>query len=165
MGLISSTNICPIKSQHRVSGFSLQDRTKPGHRRFIALWLVDPHQRLISTANVAPQQLNWWAEAVFGKGPNASTGDMPPELFQVLAEQGAVEKLNLPQAVADRATRSSRLPNEVMDMIRRHRTVPDGLMTLAEARNHRLMLMKERSKFQEITRDEWHSAGYSFCEH
>ncbi|KAF4965613.1 hypothetical protein FSARC_6600 [Fusarium sarcochroum] len=50
----------PNVFQHRVSPFRLQDPTKPGHRRFIALWLVDPHKRITSTANVPPQQKDWW---------------------------------------------------------------------------------------------------------
>ncbi|KAH6951398.1 hypothetical protein DER45DRAFT_587207 [Fusarium avenaceum] len=50
----------PNVFQHRVSSFQLQDPTKPGHRRFIALWLIDPHRRVISTANVPPQQKHWW---------------------------------------------------------------------------------------------------------
>lgn len=49
----------PNTLQHRVSPFKLQDPTKPGHRRFLALWLVDPHVRIISTANVPPQQSDW----------------------------------------------------------------------------------------------------------
>ncbi|CAJ2504217.1 Uu.00g116110.m01.CDS01 [Anthostomella pinea] len=49
----------PNVFQHRVSSFRLQDATKPGHRRFIVLWLVDPNLRVISTANVPPQQLDW----------------------------------------------------------------------------------------------------------
>jgi hypothetical protein len=53
----------PNTFQHCVSSFSLKDRTKPGHRRFIALWLVDPHHRIVSTANVPPQQKSWWLEA------------------------------------------------------------------------------------------------------
>lgn len=40
----------------------LQDPTRPGHRRFLALWLVDPHTRIVSTANVPPQQRAWWEE-------------------------------------------------------------------------------------------------------
>lgn len=43
-----------------MSSFKLEDPTKPGHRRFIALWLVDPHRRILSTANVPPQQKDWW---------------------------------------------------------------------------------------------------------
>src|SRR5262245_54926885 len=49
----------PNVFQHRVSPFKLQDPAKPGHRRFIALWLVDPYTRVISTANVPPQRLDW----------------------------------------------------------------------------------------------------------
>lgn len=26
------------------------------------LWLIDPHRRIISTANVPPQQRDWWPE-------------------------------------------------------------------------------------------------------
>ncbi|KAF5680034.1 hypothetical protein FHETE_577 [Fusarium heterosporum] len=33
----------------------------PNVLRFVALWLVDPHQRIVSTANVPPQQKHWWA--------------------------------------------------------------------------------------------------------
>ncbi|RBR19396.1 hypothetical protein FVER53590_29371 [Fusarium verticillioides] len=46
----------PNVFQHRVSSFKLQDPIKPGHRRFIALWLVDPHRRILSAANVPPRQ-------------------------------------------------------------------------------------------------------------
>ncbi len=44
-------------------------------------WLVDPHQRIIPTANVPPQQLDWWTEeAVFGGGDKTTDRDtMPPE--------------------------------------------------------------------------------------
>ncbi|RSM06593.1 hypothetical protein CDV31_009022 [Fusarium ambrosium] len=49
----------PNVFHHRVTPFELADKTKPGHRRFIALWLVDPFMRVISTANVPPQQEEW----------------------------------------------------------------------------------------------------------
>ncbi|KAB8276593.1 hypothetical protein BDV30DRAFT_235665 [Aspergillus minisclerotigenes] len=42
----------PNTVQHRVSSFSLADRSKPGHRKILALFLVDPHRRIISSANV-----------------------------------------------------------------------------------------------------------------
>jgi hypothetical protein len=42
------------KSQHQASSFKLVDPTKPEYRRSIALWLVDPTLRIISTANVPP---------------------------------------------------------------------------------------------------------------
>ncbi|KAI8719939.1 hypothetical protein NCS52_00776200 [Fusarium sp. LHS14.1] len=49
----------PNVFHHRVTPFELADKTKPGHRRFIALWLVDPFTRVINTANVPPQQEEW----------------------------------------------------------------------------------------------------------
>ncbi|KAF9891939.1 hypothetical protein FE257_002902 [Aspergillus nanangensis] len=48
--------------QHRVTPFGLANRSKPGHRKILALFLVDPHQRHISTANVPPQQEAWARE-------------------------------------------------------------------------------------------------------
>ncbi|SGZ34196.1 BQ5605_C078g12958 [Microbotryum silenes-dioicae] len=43
--------------QHRVPSFSLRDRTKPGHRKILVFFLVDPlRPRIPSTRDVAPQQ-------------------------------------------------------------------------------------------------------------
>ncbi|KAJ9639436.1 hypothetical protein H2199_006469 [Coniosporium tulheliwenetii] len=52
----------PNVLQHRVAPFRLADPTKPGHRKILALFLVDPHIRIISTANVPPQRQDWWAQ-------------------------------------------------------------------------------------------------------
>ena len=49
----------PNTLRHKVQPFSLLDITKPGHRRYLVLWLVDPHYRMVSTANVPPQQMSW----------------------------------------------------------------------------------------------------------
>jgi hypothetical protein len=49
----------PNTLQHQVSPFSLADTTKPGHRKILALFLVDPHTRIISSANVPPQREDW----------------------------------------------------------------------------------------------------------
>lgn len=54
--------VFPNIVQHRVEPFRLKDPTKPGHRRLLVLWLVDPHYRIIFTRNVAPQQENWWKD-------------------------------------------------------------------------------------------------------
>ncbi|KAL4800838.1 hypothetical protein BDV19DRAFT_396310 [Aspergillus venezuelensis] len=51
----------PNTLQHRVSPFSLEDPTKPGHREILALFLVNPLRRVISSANVPPQQEDWVA--------------------------------------------------------------------------------------------------------
>ena len=165
-------------SQHRVSSFSLLDRTRPGHRRFVALWLVDPHQRIISTANVPPQRADWWAEAVLGSGKSTvNRGEMPPELFQLLREQGGALANEITAVDGggqggssggeDQEVRGkgARLPPEIVDMVRREGVLPDGIMTPDEARQHRLALMRERTAFREDNERDWTSTGYSFCEH
>jgi hypothetical protein len=52
----------PNVLQHCVEPFTLLDPTKHGHRNIIALFLVDPNLRIISTANVPPQRKDWWAD-------------------------------------------------------------------------------------------------------
>ncbi|KAI4729148.1 hypothetical protein E4T49_03003 [Aureobasidium sp. EXF-10728] len=77
----------PNVLQHQVQPFKLVDPTKPGHRKILALFLVDPFHRVISTANVPPQQREWWAEAV--QGLEGKLDELPPELrHQVMSEVG-----------------------------------------------------------------------------
>ncbi|KAJ6256006.1 hypothetical protein Dda_9300 [Drechslerella dactyloides] len=52
----------PNTLQHQVQPFELADKTKPGHRKILAVFLVDPYTRVISTANIPPQRKDWWAE-------------------------------------------------------------------------------------------------------
>ncbi|MDQ0964454.1 hypothetical protein QFZ66_008332 [Streptomyces sp. B4I13] len=42
--------------QHRVSPFGLTDPTRPGYRKILAFFLVDPSQTIVSTSDVPPQQ-------------------------------------------------------------------------------------------------------------
>jgi hypothetical protein len=52
----------PNTLQHKVSPFSLANPSQPGHRKILAMFLVDPHHRIISTANVPPQRQDWRLE-------------------------------------------------------------------------------------------------------
>ncbi|KAI8320677.1 hypothetical protein GQ54DRAFT_263149 [Martensiomyces pterosporus] len=55
--------ICfPNTYQHKVSGFKLADPTKPGHRKVIEFFFIDPATRIPSTEIVPPQQMDWWAD-------------------------------------------------------------------------------------------------------
>ncbi len=58
----------PNVFQHRVAPFKLEDSSKPGHRKILALFLIDPHCRIISTANVPPQQKDWWDPEIRDSG-------------------------------------------------------------------------------------------------
>ena len=42
--------------QHRVGSFRLADPTRPGHRKILVFFLVDPSHRIVSTSDVPPQQ-------------------------------------------------------------------------------------------------------------
>jgi hypothetical protein len=46
---------------HRLSRVELQNKTRPGHAEIMVVSLVDPNMRVLSTANIPPQQHDWWA--------------------------------------------------------------------------------------------------------
>ncbi|KAF2811084.1 uncharacterized protein BDZ99DRAFT_462360 [Mytilinidion resinicola] len=150
----------PNVFQHRVSSFKLIDPTKPGHRRFIALWLVDPTRRIISTANVPPQQ-DWWVDSTFGdtsESRSAALAKLPAELLTLLKEKGL-------QDIA--STDGGQLPAELMEMVREYFNADQDafLMGVEEAREHREKLMQVRGAFLQVAEKGWQQHSYSFCEH
>ncbi|KAJ5143732.1 Protein of unknown function DUF4246 [Penicillium bovifimosum] len=50
--------MCPSVVQHKFS-FALKDTTKPGYSSAMVFFLVDPNIRIISTANIPPQRVDW----------------------------------------------------------------------------------------------------------
>jgi hypothetical protein len=127
-------------SQHRVSPFKLVDPTKPGHRRFIALWLVDPHKRIISTANVPPQQRSWWTESALGatdEGRAETLSKLPADIIDLLP----VENID----AASAAGGEEKLPLELKEIVRDY--------------------CSDRSAHEKTTEDDWQKQSYSFCEH
>lgn len=68
----------PNTLQHQVQSFKLADPAKPGHRKLLALFLVDPNIKVVSTANVIPQRPDWWDEKLEeASTQKGSTGDFP----------------------------------------------------------------------------------------
>ncbi|KAG9123252.1 hypothetical protein FRC07_015187 [Ceratobasidium sp. 392] len=67
--------------QHQVSSFQLADPTRPGHRKILALFLVDPvlssRSPLPSTTTVPPQQAHWRSD------PSSSNENSPSMLRRV----------------------------------------------------------------------------------
>ncbi|TQL77532.1 uncharacterized protein DUF4246 [Stackebrandtia endophytica] len=51
----------PNVLQHRVASFRLADPAKPGHRKILVFFLVDPSKRIMSTSDIPPQQP--WSKA------------------------------------------------------------------------------------------------------
>lgn len=53
-----SSVIFPNSLQHHVKSFKFNNETKEAERIIIAFFLIDPEHRIISTADVLPQQQN-----------------------------------------------------------------------------------------------------------
>ncbi|KAH9923935.1 uncharacterized protein BXZ73DRAFT_50735 [Epithele typhae] len=68
----------PNVYQHRVEPFALADKTRPGHRKMLALFLIDPKIRVLSTTDVPPQQREW-ALAEAERAP--AMRNLPQELY------------------------------------------------------------------------------------
>ncbi|RDB28808.1 hypothetical protein Hypma_014802 [Hypsizygus marmoreus] len=82
--------------QHQVQPFKLADPTKPGHRKILALFLVDPGIRIISTANVPCQQREWWTEVI--QHEHSSISALPVELQDHIFEDIEDFPINLEEA-------------------------------------------------------------------
>ncbi|KAM0460202.1 hypothetical protein ACHAPV_004991 [Trichoderma viride] len=86
----------PNLLQHRVSPFRLKDPTRPGHRKILALFLVDPAIPVISTAIVPPQQREWWSRE---SGAEQALADrLPNELAHAILENAIGLPISLNEA-------------------------------------------------------------------
>jgi hypothetical protein len=100
----------PNVYQHRVSPFSLIDPTRPGHRSFLAFFLVDPTQRVLSTARVPPQQAEWMWEGLM----DAMADSVPVRVLQKLI----VEYVGWPMSAEEARCHRRALLEERKGMIR-----------------------------------------------
>ncbi|KNE57542.1 hypothetical protein AMAG_03242 [Allomyces macrogynus ATCC 38327] len=126
----------PNMYQHHVAPFELADKSREGHRKIVAFFLVDPSspigEEVVSTSRVPPQQADWIADAW------AKDGQFPLAAGQ-------------------------QLPREMIDAVVKK---IDGAMTLDEAKELRLELMDERtSAVGEIEELAYSGATYNLCEH
>jgi len=88
--VITKTHRCvtfPNIDQHQVQPFHLEDPTKPGHRKILVFFLVDPSQRVPSATDVAPQQREWVTEAMHGAGQNSAFAKLPVELLTMISNE------------------------------------------------------------------------------
>ncbi|CAH0050977.1 unnamed protein product [Clonostachys solani] len=152
----------PNVFHHRVSPFELKDKSKPGYRRFIALWLVDPLTRVISTANVPPQQQDWWIDRAFKNLRTAEVNKVARPIAQMILDKAPSADNSGLKVAAEGGSHG--LPLELMSMLADE--FDDALpMSLEEAREHRLKLMDIRTAFQGDAENRWEGQTYSFCEH
>ena len=95
--VITKTHRCvafPNIDQHQVQPFHLEDPTKPGHRKILVFFLVDPTQRVPSATDVAPQQHEWVTEAMHSAGQNSAFAKLPVELLEIISNEndGAITR-------------------------------------------------------------------------
>ncbi|KAK1223148.1 hypothetical protein PQX77_013984 [Marasmius sp. AFHP31] len=90
--------VFPNVLQHRVQPFELADPSKPGYRKILALFLVDPYIRTLSTAHVPPQQKDWWAE-VLRRNQSTRLGKLPMELMDHVVEMTEEWPISLEEAM------------------------------------------------------------------
>ncbi|KAJ6787607.1 hypothetical protein PWT90_05008 [Aphanocladium album] len=76
----------PNLYQHRVSPFELADKSRPGHRKILALFLVDPKVPVLSTANVPPQQREWWEREVSMSADAIVSRRLPNEIRDMVMD-------------------------------------------------------------------------------
>ena len=153
--------------QHRVTPFELQDPTKPGYRRLIALWLVDPYMRITNTGNVPPQQASWWMERLLdglgpdGKGTSISNSRLE-ELSEVVFQHAGDDASPTAREVASDPQSGLELRQSLADKIQEIFGEARPL-TRKQAEGHRDALMDVRKAFQNSS--QTCSGVYSFCEH
>ncbi|KAF9779818.1 hypothetical protein BJ322DRAFT_1167008 [Thelephora terrestris] len=76
----------PNLYQHQVQPFRLEDPTKPGHRKILVFFLVDPTQTIPSATNVPPQQREWVTEAMHSADGNSALAKLPVEVLTMISE-------------------------------------------------------------------------------
>ncbi|KAJ2891477.1 hypothetical protein IWW38_003602 [Coemansia aciculifera] len=110
--------VFPNIYQHQVSSFRLADPTKPGHRKILAFFFIDPATRIPSTEIVPPQQQSWWAGGALS---NSVLGDLP-----LLIKEGILEHVDFPMSLeeakklrlelmAERSVSNSEVSDEIFD--------------------------------------------------
>ena len=88
--VITKTNRCvafPNLYQHQVQPFRLEDPSKPGHRKILVFFLVDPTRKVLSATNVAPQQREWVTDAMYHAGQNSGFSKLPVELLAQISSE------------------------------------------------------------------------------
>ncbi|KAG8931972.1 hypothetical protein FRC01_000496 [Tulasnella sp. 417] len=73
--------------QHKVSPFELVDKTKPGHRKIVAFFLVDPKLPGLSTTDIPPQQAEWYEDAMHQAPATSLLQRLPAELVRETTRQ------------------------------------------------------------------------------
>ena len=129
----------PNVYQHQVQPFELIDKSKPGHRKILALFLIDPETERPSTSDIPPQQQDWLRALLLDIATALGAGS------------NNMERKGL-----------GKLPVELLDMIVDQ---ADWLMSREEAEEYRLRLMDERGPMIATNNEHMFEPPFNMCEH
>ncbi|KAJ7058042.1 hypothetical protein C8F01DRAFT_1149278 [Mycena amicta] len=135
--------------QHRVSRCKLADPSKPGHRKLLNIFLVDPTaERVVSATDVPPQQADWAAEAL------AETFDSAPFCNSSDPDEDNAQTHKLPF-----------IPQELRDLVKECVDSTESMMTVEDAKEQRLKLMEERRAFGASHTERIFAVPFNISEH
>ncbi|RPD77171.1 hypothetical protein L226DRAFT_459562 [Lentinus tigrinus ALCF2SS1-7] len=98
--------------QHRVDAFELADPTKPGYRKILCFFLVNPNTEILSTTDVPPQQEDWLEEEM-KKIP--AMGRLPVELVDMITSYAKQDVMSREEAEGHRAALMEERSNFVLE--------------------------------------------------
>lgn len=159
----------PNTYQHQVAPFRLVDAQKPGHRKMLVFFLVNPMQRVASTAIVPPQQAAWLASLIDmvamdeqgeGEGARRREGETPP--LRETEQHGREGSDELRRKLVEIV--QQRLGPDAVSTLKALRASGTGVMTMTEAKAYRAELIQERSMFA-VSQARIFDEPFSLCEH
>ncbi|KAJ0398564.1 hypothetical protein ATCC90586_010360 [Pythium insidiosum] len=181
--------VFPNTLQHKVEPFKLADPTKPGVRKILAFFIVDPSKKIPSTSVIPPQQQDWLQEArrenlsnlpeVVVDGPLSDMLNQGMTIYDPLGARQSKRLAPFRRALA----LSSRFPDEehaylphrgVMQARLQHNTLPTPPLTirtievkrrfrhvLQESVQARFQQWRDRAKRQQAFKQELRGEGGS----
>ncbi|ORZ31421.1 hypothetical protein BCR44DRAFT_1442287 [Catenaria anguillulae PL171] len=86
--------VFPNMYQHKVFPFELEDKSRPGYRKILAFFLIDPARSesgdVLSSAVVPPQQADWLAREFVKDPTNPLASKLPVELVEMIGDKVAM---------------------------------------------------------------------------
>ncbi|KDQ58584.1 hypothetical protein JAAARDRAFT_128431 [Jaapia argillacea MUCL 33604] len=105
--------VFPNVYQHRFDPFKLADSSKPGFRKILSFFLVDPSLPILSTSKVPPQQRSWYTDEL-GAGTSLlnlskefDLMNLPVELRSMVKDYVLAETMTPEKAESERKTLTS----------------------------------------------------------
>ena len=87
--VVAKTNRCIAFTnlyQRQVQPFELEDPTRPGHRKALTFFLIDPIREIPSASDAAPQEQEWVIDAMRAVGANSPFARLPVEILKMISE-------------------------------------------------------------------------------